>query len=329
MMTTMGIIGGVYALKSRKHVMAVEKLRHASLFSSYRHPPVGGVGDEHQQFFSMNIYLNGNLFDQSRLRNTLWNNSIVNKRWWELDDLILHSYDELLLKWSRLNAKNLIFILKCFEEASDFKANLSISKLYEVGVSIKEVEAVASSICCIHDFILFTYLGLSVGRNMHLSEGWGEVINRLRNWLFAWKARSLSIEGRLTLIKFVLGICNGKSTCFWLDLWSGNDAQLRDLFPMLYDLDSCQDCKVCDRLFVTTSVWGGSWSWRFPPRGRALDDLEALVSHIGNLSLSIDEDKWSSSRDASGSFKVKTCCNIIQDNTFADCSLGLHHYGII
>nr|GFD24593.1 hypothetical protein [Tanacetum cinerariifolium] len=44
--------------------------------------------------------------------------------------------------------------------------------------------------------------------------------------------------------------------------------------------------------------------WRFPPRGRALDDLEALVSHIGNLSLSIDEDKWSSSRDASGSFKV-------------------------
>ncbi|GJU11973.1 hypothetical protein Tco_1134369 [Tanacetum coccineum] len=38
-----------------------------------------------------------------------------------------------------------------------------------------EVEMVASFICCIHDSIPFTYLGLPIGRKMHLSEGWGEV----------------------------------------------------------------------------------------------------------------------------------------------------------
>ncbi|GKB86971.1 RNA-directed DNA polymerase, eukaryota, reverse transcriptase zinc-binding domain protein [Tanacetum coccineum] len=85
------------------------------------------------------------------------------------------------------------------------------------------------------------------------------------------------------------------------------------------------DCNVCDRWCVNDGVWGGTWSWRFPPRGCALDDLEALVSLIGNLSLSDDDDKCSWSRDASGSFKVKTCCNIIQDNALADCRLGLHH----
>ncbi|GJV03727.1 RNA-directed DNA polymerase, eukaryota, reverse transcriptase zinc-binding domain protein [Tanacetum coccineum] len=126
-----------------------------------------------------------------------------------------------------------------------------------------------------------------------------------------------------TLASIIL--VNGKGTSFWLDPWCDNGARLKDLFPRLYALDTCQDCNVCDRWCVNDGVWGGTWSWRFPPRGCALDDLEALVSLIGNLSLSDDDDKWSWSRDASGSFKVKTCCNIIQDNALADCRLGLHH----
>ncbi|GJR58154.1 tetratricopeptide-like helical domain-containing protein [Tanacetum coccineum] len=40
---------------------------------------------------------------------------------------------------------------------------------------------------------------------MHFCEGWGEVVNRLRNRLSAWKAKSLSVRGRLTLIKSILG----------------------------------------------------------------------------------------------------------------------------
>ncbi|GKC11569.1 putative RNA-directed DNA polymerase [Tanacetum coccineum] len=120
--------------------------------------------------------------------------------------LLQYADDALFFgKWSRLNARNLIIILKCFEEASGLKVNLAKSKLYGVGVSIEKVEAVASLLCCIHDSIPFTYLGLPVGRKMHFCDGLGEVINRLRDRLTAWKARSLSIRGRLTLIKSVLG----------------------------------------------------------------------------------------------------------------------------
>ncbi|GKB89145.1 reverse transcriptase domain, reverse transcriptase zinc-binding domain protein, partial [Tanacetum coccineum] len=119
--------------------------------------------------------------------------------------LLQYADDALFFgKWSRLNARNLIVILKCFEEASGLKVNLSKSKLYGVGVSIEEVKAVASSLCCINDSLPFIYLGLPVGKKMHLSDGWGEVINRLRNRLSVWKARSLSIGGRLILIKYVL-----------------------------------------------------------------------------------------------------------------------------
>ncbi|GKD63266.1 hypothetical protein Tco_1305374, partial [Tanacetum coccineum] len=124
------------------------------------------------------------------------------------DNLCLLQYaDDALFfsKWSRSNANNLILILKCFEEASGLKVNLSKSKLFGVGVNVEEVEYVASSLGCLHDSISFIYLGLPVGKRMNLCEGWSVVIQRLRDLLSAWKARSLSIGGRLTLIQATLG----------------------------------------------------------------------------------------------------------------------------
>ncbi|GJY24299.1 BSD-like protein [Tanacetum coccineum] len=48
-------------------------------------------------------------------------------------------------------------------------------------------------------------------------------------------------------------------------------------------------------------ILGGNWSWRVPPRGRAIDELSSLISLIGNLSLdSNGTDKWIWSGDASG-----------------------------
>ncbi|GJT46336.1 putative RNA-directed DNA polymerase, eukaryota, reverse transcriptase zinc-binding domain protein, partial [Tanacetum coccineum] len=124
------------------------------------------------------------------------------------DNISLFQYvDDALFfgKWACLNAKNMIHILNCFEEASGLKVSLAKSQLFEVGVDIHEVESVASSINCSHGTLPFMYLGLPVGKNIHFCNGWTEVIDRLQDRLLSWKAKNLSIGGRLTLFKSVLG----------------------------------------------------------------------------------------------------------------------------
>ena len=54
-------------------------------------------------------------------------------------------------------------------------------------------------------FSSFTYLGLPIGSKMSLTSNWKLLIDRFRSRLSSWKANLLSIGGRLTLIKAVLG----------------------------------------------------------------------------------------------------------------------------
>ncbi|GJZ65953.1 hypothetical protein Tco_0622649 [Tanacetum coccineum] len=100
---------------------------------------------------------------------------------------------------------SLIHILRCFELASGLKVNIDKSRVMGVGVPTSEVISMASSIGCTHDSLPFCYLGLPVGKWMNLSASWNEVINRFRDKLSSWKAKSLSIGGRLTLVMAVLG----------------------------------------------------------------------------------------------------------------------------
>ncbi|GJR68620.1 putative RNA-directed DNA polymerase, eukaryota, reverse transcriptase zinc-binding domain protein [Tanacetum coccineum] len=84
-------------------------------------------------------------------------------------------------KWSRSNANTLIHILNCFEEESGLKVNLAKSRIFRIGVDIEEVKILYSSLGCTHDSIPFLYLGLPVGKKMHICEGWDVVINRIRD----------------------------------------------------------------------------------------------------------------------------------------------------
>ncbi|GKE63545.1 hypothetical protein Tco_1513912, partial [Tanacetum coccineum] len=85
------------------------------------------------------------------------------------------------------------------------KVNLCKSRLFGIGNPNIEVQEVASSLGCIHDSLPFTCLGLPVGKKMRLCDGWNDVINCFREKLSAWKAKALSIGGRLTLVKSILG----------------------------------------------------------------------------------------------------------------------------
>ncbi|GJW16615.1 hypothetical protein Tco_0024051 [Tanacetum coccineum] len=63
----------------------------------------------------------------------------------------------------------------------------------------------ASNTGCEAGLFPFTYLGLPIGSNMSRIANWKPLIDRFKARLSGWKANFLSIGGRLTLIKYVLG----------------------------------------------------------------------------------------------------------------------------
>lgn len=120
--------------------------------------------------------------------------------------LLQYADDALFFgEWSVSNVINLVHILGCFQDVSGLKVNLSKSRLYGIGINPLEVANVASIIRCTHDKLPFVYLGLPIGKRMSSMEAWSPVFERLIKRLSSWKARLLSIGGRLTLIKAVLG----------------------------------------------------------------------------------------------------------------------------
>ncbi|GKB47887.1 retrotransposon protein, putative, ty1-copia subclass [Tanacetum coccineum] len=125
---------------------------------------------------------------------------------------------------------------------------------------------------------------------------------------------------------FNLKVSNGSNILFWKDPWCNGGTRLMDNFPRLFALESSQDCMVSDRWCFENGNCVGRWSWRYHPRGRAINNLSSLLNMIGNLSLSPDgTDKWSWAYEASGLFKVKTLSDSIQNLQLVDCSLGKNH----
>ncbi|GJU93195.1 RNA-directed DNA polymerase, eukaryota, reverse transcriptase zinc-binding domain protein [Tanacetum coccineum] len=65
--------------------------------------------------------------------------------------------------------------------------------------------SLASLTGCSPGNLPFKYLGLPIGANMNQVSNWNILVDRFRTKLSSWKANLLSIGGRLTLIKSVLG----------------------------------------------------------------------------------------------------------------------------
>jgi len=95
-------------------------------------------------------------------------------------------------------------ILKCFELASGLKVNYSKSKVGGVGLNMNQTMIFASILKCDIMKAPFSYLGVLVGGNHKRCVFWEGVLNKLRNRLSAWKGKSLSLAGKLCLIKSVL-----------------------------------------------------------------------------------------------------------------------------
>ncbi|GJT13803.1 RNA-directed DNA polymerase, eukaryota [Tanacetum coccineum] len=107
-------------------------------------------------------------------------------------------------KWNSSNLSTIVNVLKWFYLASGLKINLNKSKLMGIGISHDVVASAAKSIGCSILHSPFNYLGVKVGGIMSRLSSWDDVIAKLSARLSKWKLKSLSIGGRLTLVKSVL-----------------------------------------------------------------------------------------------------------------------------
>ncbi|GJV16132.1 RNA-directed DNA polymerase, eukaryota, reverse transcriptase zinc-binding domain protein [Tanacetum coccineum] len=108
-------------------------------------------------------------------------------------------------QWSDRNINTLIHVLDCFYRASGLRMNMRKSKIMGVHVEGGKVKHAASKLGCLILNTPFSYLGSKVGGSMSRVQAWKEVIDKVKSRLSKWKMKALSIGGRLTLLKSVLG----------------------------------------------------------------------------------------------------------------------------
>nr|GEX72077.1 RNA-directed DNA polymerase, eukaryota [Tanacetum cinerariifolium] len=85
--------------------------------------------------------------------------------------------------------------------------SINIHKSHLLGIEVSDVSVseAANQIGCSVMKAPFRYLGIMVGGNMSLVKEWDESIAKLKKKLSKWKLKTLSVGGRLTLLKAVLG----------------------------------------------------------------------------------------------------------------------------
>ncbi|GJZ47149.1 RNA-directed DNA polymerase, eukaryota [Tanacetum coccineum] len=119
---------------------------------------------------------------------------------------IFYADDAIFIgEWSETNLKSIVTILNYFFLASGLKINIQKSQLLGVGVPRSSVAQAAAKIGCDVLHHQFRYLGVMVGECMSQRSAWDGLVHKLRSRLSKWKVKTLSIGGRLTLLKSVLG----------------------------------------------------------------------------------------------------------------------------
>lgn len=96
-------------------------------------------------------------------------------------------------------------MLDCLFLSLGLKINVHKNKLFGIGVFIGDIRDMVSVFCYRAYLFPLIYPCVSVGCNMTRIANWKGVFDKFKSKLSSWKDRTLSIGGRLTLIKAVLG----------------------------------------------------------------------------------------------------------------------------
>ncbi|GJV78503.1 RNA-directed DNA polymerase, eukaryota [Tanacetum coccineum] len=117
-----------------------------------------------------------------------------------------HADDVVFIgQWCDSNLATIMRVLECFFRASGLRINRQKCGLMGIAVEPNKIANAAKNLGCKILKTPFSYLGVNIGGNMTRINSWDVVINKTLSRLSKWKLKVLSIGGRLTLLKSVLG----------------------------------------------------------------------------------------------------------------------------
>nr|GEU78948.1 RNA-directed DNA polymerase, eukaryota, reverse transcriptase zinc-binding domain protein [Tanacetum cinerariifolium] len=195
-----------------------------------------------------------------------------------------------------------------------------------LAVSIEKVEEVTRHIGCGILYIPFSFLGSKVGGCMSRIKSWDGVIDKMVNCLSKWKMKTLSIGGRLTLLKAVFGSMPiyhmsifkekgvlGVSSLFALNRalmfkWVWRFFNQRDsLWVRVIHAIHGVDGRIGRAVNVRyTSIWCDIIKEmdRMPRSGIESEQWDHFLDSLEGVMLNLSEDRWSWDLNGSGEFSV-------------------------
>ncbi|GJT47412.1 RNA-directed DNA polymerase, eukaryota, reverse transcriptase zinc-binding domain protein [Tanacetum coccineum] len=189
-------------------------------------------------------------------------------------------------QWNDSNITTLVHVLECFYRVSGLKINMGKSKIMGVHVDNAKVSRAAVKLGCLILKAHFSYLGSIVGGDMNKLQTWNDIVDRVKRRLSKWKMTTLSIRGRLTLVKSVLG----SIPIFHM-------AMFKVLSGVLRTLESIRSHFLMVMIFKVRRFHRGlmfKWAWRFLNHDTSLwaRVIKAIHGVDGNIGMGTGEDSW-------------------------------------
>ncbi|XP_071740058.1 uncharacterized protein [Rutidosis leptorrhynchoides] len=103
-------------------------------------------------------------------------------------------------EWNRMNACNLVKILKCFEAASGLKINFHKSCVFNFGVSRADTNLMATWLGCLASSFPITYLGIPIGSSMGKEKEWDPFLRSFIKGLWIGRLSHYHLEGGSRLL---------------------------------------------------------------------------------------------------------------------------------
>ncbi|KAE8729083.1 Ubiquitin-activating enzyme E1 1 [Hibiscus syriacus] len=219
-----------------------------------------------------------NLLIRKAVSSGLFSGLIVGK-----DDTALnlsHLQISLSSVWLRRQILNVKRVLRVFEVISGLQLNLTKCRLFGINISEEEVLQWANTIGCVVGHFPSEYLGLPLGAKRNSIALWDPIVQKFNKKLASWKARTLSVAGRLVLLKVVLcslptyfmslfkipsSVIVKLNSIMASFLWGGG-AEVKKIhwinWSTVCSAKSAGGLGVLDLNYMNRALLG-KWSWRF------------------------------------------------------------------